>query len=102
MTAVLSSGSTMSERKADRGAWSMEFSTDLPTSKQIVGARPEGTGSRARKIELGRWVATIAWIKPRRLARDEAKTLPMVDTNLGCVLVDATLIDLAILTTWLT
>jgi hypothetical protein len=87
MTAVLSSGRTMSERNAERGAWSMEFSTDLPTSKQMVGARPEGIGSKARKIELGRWVATIAWIKPRRLARDDAKTLPMVETNLDCVLV---------------
>jgi hypothetical protein len=26
---------------------------------------------------------TIAWMRPRRLAREEAKTLPIVDTNLG-------------------
>jgi hypothetical protein len=60
----------------------MELSTERPTSKQIVQARPEGTGSRARKTELGRWVMTIAWMRPRRLARDAAKTLPMVETNL--------------------
>ena len=60
----------------------MELSTDLPTSRQIVNGRPEGIGSKARKTELGRWLATIAWIKPRRLASDEAKTLPIVETNL--------------------
>jgi hypothetical protein len=34
-------------------------------------------------MELGRCVATIAWINPRRLARDEAKTFPIVETNLA-------------------
>jgi hypothetical protein len=33
-------------------------------------------------MELGRCVATIAWIRPRRLAKEDAKTLPMVETNL--------------------
>lgn len=67
---------------ADRGAWSMELSIDLHTSNTMVKGRFEAAGRRPRKIELGRCVATIASIKPRRLAREDAKTLPMVDMNL--------------------
>jgi hypothetical protein len=82
MTAVLSSGKTTIDKKEVRGAWSIEFSTERPTSRQIVRARPDGTGKRARKIEEGRWVKTMAWMRPRRFARLEAKMLPSVDTNL--------------------
>jgi hypothetical protein len=73
----------MSERNADRGAWSIELSTDLPTSKLMVKGRPVGAANAPKKIELGRCVATIACINPRRLARDEAKTFPIVETNLA-------------------
>ena len=61
----------------------MELSIDLPTSKQIVSGKPGGAGRRAKRTELGKCVATIAWIKPRRFAREAAKTLPIVDTSLG-------------------
>lgn len=70
------------ERKADRGAWSMELRTERPTRRHTVRASPDGIGSNARNIDEGRWVNTMAWIKPRRLARLEAKTLPSVDTHL--------------------
>lgn len=60
----------------------MELSTDLPTSKQMVKARPGGTGSNARKMELGRCVKTMACIRPSRFAKEEANTLPRVETNL--------------------
>jgi hypothetical protein len=48
----------------------------------MVKGRLEAAGRRPRKMELGRCVATIAWIRPRRLAKEDAKTLPMVETNL--------------------
>jgi hypothetical protein len=54
ITAVRSPGKTTIERKADRGAWSIELSTERPTRRHIVRARPEGTGSSARKIEEGK------------------------------------------------
>ncbi|KAH9867564.1 hypothetical protein IAQ61_008158 [Plenodomus lingam] len=81
MTAVRSSGKTTMERNADRGAWSIELSTERPTKRQIVSARPDGAGRSARKIDAGRWVKTIAWMRPRRLAKEEANMLPAVEAN---------------------
>jgi hypothetical protein len=60
----------------------MLFSTALATRRQIVRGSPDGAGSKARKMELGRWVATIAWIRPIRLASEAAKIFPIVDMNL--------------------
>jgi hypothetical protein len=38
----------------------MELSIDLHISSTMVKGRLEAAGRRPRKIELGRWVATIA------------------------------------------
>lgn len=70
------------ERKADRGAWSMLFSTARATKRQMVSGSPRGAGKSARKMALGRCVATMAWIRPILLASEAAKTLPMVEMNL--------------------
>lgn len=82
ITAVRSSGSTTMDRNAVRGAWSMLFRIARPISRQMVRGNFGGTGSRARKIELGRCVATMAWMRPSRLATDAANTFPMVDKHL--------------------
>jgi hypothetical protein len=63
----------------------MLFRIERATRRQMVAGSPDGTGRSARKMELGRWVATMAWMLPRRFAREEAKTLPSVDVNLSCV-----------------
>jgi hypothetical protein len=48
----------------------------------MVNGSPRGKGSSARNMELGKCVTTMAWIRPIRLAREAAKTVPMVETNL--------------------
>jgi hypothetical protein len=60
----------------------MLFRIERATRRQMVAGSPEGAGRSARKMELGRWVATIAWMRPMRFAREEAKMLPSVDMNL--------------------
>lgn len=60
----------------------MLFSIARATRRQIVKDSCGGAGSRARKMELGKWVTTMACISPRRLARLADHMLPIVEMNL--------------------
>jgi hypothetical protein len=61
MTAVRSAGFSAAARKAERGAASMDCVQARRMRSTSEGARVEGRGRSARKIEEGRWVNTIVF-----------------------------------------
>lgn len=69
-------------RNADRGAWSIELIMDLPTKRTTVRPRLGAKGSAPRKRELGKWVRTMARIRPARREREAENMLPNVERNL--------------------
>ena len=81
MTAVRSFGSTTAERKALRGAWSMEARLALITKRATVGASDPGSGTSESRIALGRCVKTMVFTSPMRFAMADANTFPMLERN---------------------
>lgn len=63
----------------------MELRIERATKRMIVGVRVAGKGREVRNKEAGRWVSTIAFMRPARREREEAKRVPRVDANLSFV-----------------
>ena len=57
----------------------------LPMSRTTVRPRFGAKGREPRKSEEGKWVITIAGMRPRRREREAEKMLPNVERNLGLV-----------------
>ena len=74
-TAVRSLGRTTALRKAERGAVSIDCVQERKIRKRIARGRLEGNGTSARKMEEGRWVKTMVWMLPMRLASEEARSM---------------------------
>jgi len=60
MTAVRSLGRRTAARNAERGAASMLWVQARRMRKEMDNGKDDPTGIRARKMEEGRWVKTIA------------------------------------------
>lgn len=75
MIAVLSAGRTIAARKADRGAVSIDCVQERRKRKVRDRWTSLGMGMRARKMAEGRWVKTMVFTLPKRLARLEARSM---------------------------
>ena len=80
MTAVRSFGSTIAERKALLGAWSIKARLARRTKRATVGPSDPGSGTSESKIALGRCVKTMVRSRPILVAThpeamDEAKRI---------------------------